>query len=170
MRERNVLILVVVLVLATAGAGVAVNVFRNNSGSTFEAFHLFLSLSGTPVVGSDLQFNVSVQQAFIDSRTLPSLFLSVDVGSLTVRSATPATNPWGSPTVWNLTGLDLSSARAYTVTATPTVQGPMTVFAMIWVPLGDLGSVTVDASGHVNPAGITLMASTSVPLAVSTAG
>src|SRR5512137_625154 len=98
MQERNVLILVVVLVVATAGAGVAVNAFRNNA-STFEAFYLNLRLNGTAAVGSDLRIVVSVQQAFIDSRTLPSLFLSVDVGSLTVRSATPGTNPWGSPTV-----------------------------------------------------------------------
>ncbi len=169
MQERNVLILVVVLVVATAGAGVAVNAFRNENLSSFPAFYLSLDLSGTPAVGSDLEFRVRVQQAFIDSRTLPSLFLSVDVADLTVVSATPATNPWGSPTVWNLTGLDLSSARLYNITATPTTAGPVTVFAMIWVPLGDLGSVSVDSTGHVNPADITLMASTSAPITVTAA-
>ena len=170
MQERNVLILVVVLVVATAGAGVAVNALRNDSAATFQAFYLTLTLGGTPAIGSDLQVTVSVQQAFIDSRTLPSLFLSVDVGTLSVRSATPGTNPWGSTTVWNLTGLDLSSARLYNITAAPTEAGPMTVFAMVWVPLGGLGSVSVDSTGHVNPADISLMASTSAPIDVNASG
>ncbi len=167
MQERNVLLLVVVLVVATAGAGIAVNAFRNDSASTFEAFYLYLNLNGTPAVGSDFQMSVSVQQAFIDSRTLPSLFLSVDVGTMTVVSATPAANPWHSPTVWNLTGLDLSRAHLYNITAAPTVAGPTTIFAMVWVPLGDVGSVSVDATGHVNPADIRLMASTPASISVS---
>ncbi len=164
------MLLVVVLVVATAGAGIAVNAFRNDNPSTFEAFHLDVVLNGTPDLGADLGISVSVQQAFIDSRTLPSLFLSVDVGTLSVVSATPAANPWRCPTVWNLTGLDLSAARLYNITATPTVAGPMTVYAMIWVPLGDLGSVSVDATGHVNPADIRLMASTPIALSVGGAG
>jgi hypothetical protein len=169
MQERNVLILVVVLVAATAGAGVLVNALRSNNASTFEAFYLSLDVRGTPAVGSNLTITVRLQQAFIDSRTLPSLFLSVDVGTLQVRTATPGTNPWDSPTVWNLTGRDLSSAIELDITASPTVAGPMTVYAMVWVPLGSLGSVTLDASGHVNPAGITLMASSSAPIDVSAA-
>ncbi len=167
MQERNVLLLVVVLVAATAGAGIAVNAFRNDGASTFDAFYLNVILHGTPAVGSAFSLSVSVQQAFIDSRTLPSLFLSVDVGSMSVDSATPAVNPWHSPTVWNLTGLDLGAARLYNITATPTTAGPMTVFAMVWVPLGDLGSVSVDATGHVNPADIQLMASTPASISVS---
>ncbi len=167
MQERNVLILVVVLVVATAGAGVAVNAFRNDGNSTFRAFYLTVSLSGTPVVGTAVRIAVSVQQAFIDSRTLPSLFLSVDVGSFAVQSATPGTNPWRSATVWNLTGLDLTGARVYNITAVPTAAGPATLDAMVWVPLGDLRSVSVAASGHVNPADITLMAAESAALAVT---
>lgn len=169
MQERNVLVLVVVLVAATAGAGVVVNALRSNNASTFEAFHLTLGVQGLPAVGSNLTFAVRVQQAFIDSRTLPSLFLSVDVANLQVRSATPGTNPWGSPTVWNLTGLDLSSAVEYDIVASPTASGPMTIYAMVWAPLGSLGSVTVDTSGHVNPADISLMASSSAPIDVSAA-
>lgn len=169
MQERNVLILVVVLVAATAGAGVVVNALRSNNGSSFEAFYLTAGVQGTPAVGANLTITVRVQQAFIDSRTLPSLFLSVDMGTLQVHAATLGTNPWGSPTVWNLTGVDLSSAIEFTITASPTTTGPMTVYAMVWVPLGSLGSVTVDASGHVNPAGINLMASSSVPIDVTAA-
>ncbi len=167
MQERSVLLLVVVLVAATAGAGIAVNAFRSDNAPTFEAFYLYLNLNGTPALGSEFRMSVSVQQAFIDSRTLPKLFLSVDVGSMSVDSATPTANPWHSPTVWNLTGLDLSSAHVYNITATPTVAGPMTIFAMVWVPLGDLGSVSVDATGHVNPADIRLMASTPASISVS---
>jgi len=170
MQERNVLILVVVLVVATAGAGVAFNALRSNNASTFEAFYLNLAVGGTPAIGANLTLTVRVQQAFIDSRTLPSLFLSVDTGNLEVHAATPGTNPWGSPTVWNLTGLDLSSAIEYDITAAPTAAGPMTIYAMIWAPLGSLGSVTVDASGHVNPADVSLMASSSAPIQVGAAG
>lgn len=167
MQERNVLLLVVVLVVATAGAGIAVNTFRNDSASTFDAFYLNVILNGTPAVGSEFAMVVSVQQAFIDSRTLPRLYLSVDVGSMSVDSATPTVNPWHAATVWNLTGLDLGAARLYNITATPTVAGPMTIFAMVWVPLGDVGSVSVDATGHVNPADIRLMASTPASISVS---
>ena len=102
MQERNVLILVVVLVVATAGAGVAVNAFRDNGNTTFRAFYLAMDVSGAAVIGTALQISVSAQQAFIDSRTLPSLFLSVDIGSFTVRPATPGTNPWHSPTTGRL--------------------------------------------------------------------
>ena len=170
MQERNVLILVVVLVVATAGAGVAVNALRNNGTTTFRAFYLTLDVSGAAVVGTALPIAVSVEQAFIDSRTLPSLFLSLDVGSFAVQSATPGTNPWHTATVWNLTGLDLTAARVYNITAVPAAAGPATLYAMIWVPLGDLRSVSVDASGHVNPADIRLMATESAALTVTAAG
>ncbi len=158
MQERTVLILVVVLVVATAGAGVAVNALRDSGSGTWHAFLLTLDWHGTPAVGSDLSITVKVQKGQLDSRSLPALFLSLDVGGLAVVSATPGTNPWGSPTVWNLTGLDFSTPRMYNVTGTLTEAGSTTLYAMIWVPLGDLRSVAVDAVGHVNPADVSLMA------------
>lgn len=170
MQERNVLALVVVLVVATAGAGVAVNAFRSNNANPYHAFNLALDLSGTAVVGASLQIRVTVQQAFIDARTLPSLFISVDIDSLSVVTATPSSNPWGSATVWNLTGLDLAAPRVYNITASATVAGNDTLFAMVWEPLGDLRSVSVDPSGHVNPAGVSLLASDSAPIDVSPTG
>ncbi|HYM40427.1 MAG TPA: hypothetical protein VEY12_09880 [Thermoplasmata archaeon] len=170
MQERNVLILVVVLVVATAGAGVAVNAFRNANSSAFRAFDLSVDVRGTPTVGSDVQITITVRQAFIDARSLSNLFLSVDMGTLAVHGGTPSTNPWASPTVWNLTGLDLSGPRVYNITAAPTANGSATLDAMVWVPLGDLRSVSVDPSGHVNTADISLLATQSAPLTVGATG
>lgn len=167
MQERNVLVLVVVLVVATAGAGVAVNALRGNDSSTWRAFNLSMGLTGNPVVGSPLHITVQVQQGLLDTHSLKLVFLSVDMGTFTIQSSTPGSNPWGYPTVWNLTGMDLSGARVFEVNATPTATGPTTVYAMIWVPLGDLGSVSVDPAGHVNPAGVSLMATDSAALVVT---
>jgi len=169
MQERTVLIVVVVLVVATAAAGVAVNALRAGDSGTWHALFVSLDWQGIPAVGSQLQITVHVRQGQLDSRTLPAVFLSLDIGTLAVASATPATNPWGSPTVWNLTGLNLALPRVYNVTATPTQTGSITLYAMVWVPLGDLRSVSVDRVGHVNPADISLMAADFVVLTVTAA-
>jgi hypothetical protein len=169
MQERTVLILVVVLVVATAGAGVAVNAFRSSDSGAWHAFFVTLDWQGNPAVGSQMQITVRVRQGQLDSRTLPAIFLSLDVSTLAVASATPGKNPWGYPTVWNLTGVDFSSPRVYNVTAAPTETGSTTLYAMVWVPLGDLRSVSVDSVGHVNPADISLMAADSAVFTVTAA-
>ena len=156
MQERTVLVLVVVLVVSTAAAGVAVNLFRPNDSDAWRAFNLSVGTNLTGAVGSSLRITVSVRQGMLDPRTLPLVFLSLDLGTMQLTSATAAANPWGYPTVWNLTGLDLSSPRYYNATVLPTDAGTAVVYAMIWVPRGDLGSVPIDANGHVNPAGFPL--------------
>ncbi len=167
MRERTVLLVVVALVVSTASAGVAVNLLRPSSGPTWVAFDLSLAWGGNATLGSLVNFTVSVRQGMLDPRTLPAVYLSLDVGSMGVASSTPASNPWGYPTVWNLTGLDLTTARTFNVTATPTEAGGQMVYAMVWAPLQDLHSVQIDATGHVNPSSVTLetVQSASVPVA-----
>ncbi len=157
MQERTVLLLVVVLVAATAGAGVAVNALRSNSSASWRAFDVSITRAGTATVGSALQFSVSVRQGTVDPKTLWVVYLSLDMGSMNVVSSTPPTNPWGYPTVWNLTALDLTAPNIFSATGIPTTNGSATVYAMIWVPRGDLSTVSVDAQGHVNPAGVSLM-------------
>jgi hypothetical protein len=157
MQERSVLLLVVVLVTATAGAGVAVNAFRSNDPANWRSFDVSLSHSGTAVVGSPLSMSVSVRQGAVDPKTLWAVYLSLDMGSMDIVSSTPGTNPWGYPTVWNLTSLDLTAPRTFTATGIPTENGSAIVYAMIWVPRGDLRTVSVDPQGHVNPAGVSVM-------------
>lgn len=157
MQERTVLLLVVVLVTATAGAGVAVNALRPSDPSAWRAFEVTVGHTGTAAVGAPVSFSVTVRQGSVDPKTLWVVYLSLDMSSLDIVNATPATNPWGFRTVWNLTSLDLTATRTFTASGTPTVNGSVTVYAMIWVPRGDLGSVSVDAQGHVNPAGVSLM-------------
>ncbi len=156
MQERTVLLLVVVLVVSTAAAGAAVNLFRPNDAGTWRAFNLAVATDLTGAVGSPLPIFVTVRQGMLDPRTLSVVFLSLDIGTMRITSSTPASNPWGYATVWNLTGLDLSSPRLYNATVVPTEAGTTVVYAMIWVPLGELSSVPIDANGHVNPAGVTL--------------
>ncbi len=167
MQERTVLLLVVVLVVSTAAAGAAVNLFRPNDAVEWRAFNLAVATNLTGAVGSPLQVSVSVRQGMLNPRTLTDVFLSLDVGTMQVRSSTPGTNPWGYPTVWNLTGLDLSSPRLYNATVVPTQAGTTVVYAMVWVPLGSLASVPIDANGHVNPAGVTLEAVASQSVVVT---
>lgn len=156
MQERTVLILVVVLVVSTAAAGAAVNLFRPNDAGVWRAFNLAVATNLTGAVGSPLHVSVSVRQGMLDPASLPVVFLSLDASTMQITSATPGTNPWGYPTVWNLTGLDLSSTRFYNATVVPSVAGTTILYAMIWVPLGQVSSVPIDANGHVNPAGVTL--------------
>ena len=169
MQERTVLLLVVVLVVTTAGAGVAVNLFRPNDAGAWRAFNLSLTWNGTAAVGSAIQLGVDVRQAMLDAKTLPYLFLSLDVGTMRIVSSTPGTNPWGYPTVWNLTGLDLTETWFFNATVVPTEPGTTLVYAWVWVPLGDLSSVPIDASGHVNPAGVTLESVASAAITVTAA-
>src|SRR5512136_798053 len=157
MQERTVLLLVVVLVTATAGAGVAVNTFRSNDAAKWRAFDVTIGSAGNASVGSRLTVSVSVRQGSVDPKTLWVVYLSLDMASMDIVNATPATNPWGYPTTWNLTSLDLTAPKTFTATGVPIENGSATVYAMIWVPRGDLSSVSVDAQGHVNPAGVSLM-------------
>ncbi len=158
MQERTVLLLVVVLVVATAGAGVAVNVFRSSDPTPWQAFEVSFQRSGNASVGGSLTFSVSVRQGSVDPKSLPLVFLSLDMGTLDiVNGSPPGSNPWGYPTTWNLTALDLTAPRTFTANAIPTENGSATVYAMVWVPRGDLGSVSLDAQGHVNPADVSLM-------------
>ncbi len=157
MQERSVLLLVVVLVSATAGAGVAVNAFHYTGPAVWHSFYVTVDHSGTPVVGSPLNISVTVRQGTVDPKTLWAVYLSLDMGPLSILRSTPGTNPWGYPTVWNLTSLDLTAPKLFTATGVAAANGTVVVSAMIWVPQGDLNSVSVDAQGHVNPAGISLM-------------
>lgn len=167
MQERTVLLLVVVLVLATAAAGVAVNVLRPNDAQAWRAFNLSLAASANAAVGSPLNVSVSVRQGMLDPRSLWVVFLSLDVGTMNIMSATPGANPWGYPTVWNLTGLDLSGTRLFNATLVPTQAGSTVLYAMIWVPRGDVRSAPIDASGHVNPAGVALEGEAAEPVVVT---
>lgn len=169
MQERNVLILVVVLVVATAGAGVAVNAFRGNDAANWRAVNMSLGWTGTPQVGGTVRLTVRVAQGMVDARTLGFVFLSVDVAGMAVSSATPSSNPWDCPTVWNLTGKDLSTPLDFNVTAVPQLEGTTTVYAMVWAPLGDLRSVSVDAGGHVNTGDVSLMQTESATFVVTAA-
>ncbi len=169
MQERNVLILVVVLVVATAGAGVAVNAFRGSDSSNWRAVDMSLRWTGTPQVGASVQLTVRVEQGMVDSRTLGLVFLTIDMAGMNVSAATPSSNPWDCPTAWNLTGKDLSTPLDFYVTAVPQQEGTTTVYAMVWVPLGDVRSVSVDASGHVNTGEVSLMATDSAAFVVTAA-
>jgi hypothetical protein len=157
MQERTVLLLVVVLVTATAGAGVAVNAFRSNDSAVWRAFDVSIGHAGAAAVGAPITFSVSVRQGSVDPKTLWVVYLSLDMGSLDIVNASPATNPWGYATTWNLTSLDLTATRTFTATGIPLQNGSATVYAMIWVPRGDLTTVSLDAQGHVNPADVSLM-------------
>lgn len=166
MQERTVLLVVVVLIASTAAAGVAVNLLRPNDPAAWRAFDVSLRTTGPAAVGSPMNLSVNVRQGMLDPKTLWVVYLSLDVGTMNVTSATRGTNPWGYRTVWNLTGVDLTNLRVFNATVVPTQAGNATVYAMIWVPLGDVSSVQVDASGHVNPGSVTLETVVSEEIAV----
>lgn len=167
MRERTVLLVVVALIASTAAAGIAVNALRPDNGAAWRAFEVSLAANGPTAVGSPLNLTVVVRQGAIDPRSLGLVFLSLDVGTMSISSATPGTNPWGFPTVWNLTGMDLSSPRVFNATVVPRQAGNEPIYAMVWVPRGDIASVPIDANGHVNPAGVTLESVVSESLIVT---
>lgn len=167
MQERTVLLLVVALVLSTAAAGVAVNVLRPNDAGAWRAFNLAVSANGSAAVGSPINVAMSLRQGMLDPKSLWVVFLSLDAGTMNITSATPASNPWGYPTVWNLTGLDLSGTRFFNATLVPTEAGSTILYAMVWVPLGDVRSVPIGPSGHVNPSGVALESIATVSVLVT---
>ncbi len=167
MRERTVLVLVVVLVASTAAAGVAVNLLRPAGSGAPASFQVVLDYNGTAAVGSPLSFRVVVQALVPNATAEGPVFLSLDVGTMRITASTPGSNPWGYPSVWNLTGLDLSAPVSFNVTAVPTDAGTNWVYAMVWTPKGDLASVSIDASGHVNPIDVFLESVTPVAITVT---
>ncbi len=157
MQERTVLLLVVTLVVTTATVGVAVNALRSDAPQAWHAFDLSITWSGSPRINSVLTVSVGIRQGLVDPRTLGLVFLSLDMSTMNVLSATPTLNPWGYRTVWNLTSMDLTATRYFNATGIPQDAGSTTVYAMVWVPQGELRSVPIDSTGHVNPAGASLM-------------
>lgn len=170
MHERTVLLVVVALVLSTAAAGVAVNLLRPSDPLVWRAFELTLACGGSAKIGIPMNLTVTVRQGMLDPKTLWVVFLSLDVGAMNITSSTTGTSPWGYPTVWNLTGLDLTAAKTFNATVVPEQTGPTILYAMVWVPLGDIASVPIEPSGHVNPSGVTVETTATAPMNVTAAG
>ncbi len=167
MRERTVLLLVVALVASTTGAGVAVNLLRPSDAQAWRAFDLGIDTADAPAVNTSFNLSVSVREAMLDPSTLWVVFLSLDVGTMRVVSATPASNPWGYPTVWNLTGYALTTTVTFNVTVIPSEAGSALLTAMVWVPRGEVRSAPVFPDGHVNPGGVDLESVAQLSVVVS---
>lgn len=167
MQERVVVLLAAVLAAATTFAGLGVTFVRPTPPQEWHSFDLAVSADSRATVGGELLLSVGLRRGLLDPASLWIAFLSLDVGDLAVLSATPGTNPWGYPTVWNVTGLDLSATIRFLVTVVPADAGYHHVHAMVWTPHGDLGSVAIEPNGYLNPANVDVLEVASLTIEVA---
>ncbi len=167
MQERPVVMLAAALTMCIAVSGLALPTIRFGARVEWRSFDLSVSAGGEPSAGSPLPVFVDLRQGMMDPKTLWVAFLSLDVEDALIVSGTPGTNPWGYATVWNITDLDLTTVQRFAVTVVPQGPGTLQLRAMVWTPRGDLRAVAVAPSGHVNPAGISVLESASQSLSVT---
>ncbi len=156
MEERPIIILAAALAASIILAGVTLPAIGLQSNLEWHSFGLSVSSEGEAFVGQPVNASVSLRQGALDPRTLWMVFLSLDVEDAQILSATPGSNPWGYPTIWNVTDLDLTVVQVFRVTIVPTAAGGLQLRATVWTPRADVGDVPVEPNGHVNPAGVSI--------------
>ncbi len=166
MQERPIVLLAAALAVSIALAGVTLPAIGLQSNPEWHSFELSVSADGAAVAGHALTVTVDLRQGMVDPKTLRMAFLSLDVEDTQVVSASPGSNPWGYPTIWNITTMDLTVAQRFTVTIIPMAPGGLQLRATVWTPRADLGGVPVDPTGHVNPAGVSVLESQALYLTV----
>ncbi len=166
MHERPVLLLAAALAASVALAGVTLPAIGLEGNRAWHSFDLSVSAEGDAFAGRPMNVSVAVRQGLLDPKTLLMVFLSLDVEDAQVVSATSGTNPWGYPTIWNITGLDLTVVQRFNVTLLPASAGGLQLHAIVWTPRADVGGVPVEPTGHVNPAGVSVLESQSLYLPV----
>lgn len=167
MQERLILGLTATLAVSTALAALAVPWMATSRPMPVFPYSVSLFVSGPGSVGGPVQVTVlAVGNAWIGSAPL---FLSITLDpSFNVTANASADNPWGYPSVWALNQSLASVGQRESVTFVPTTAGTFLLDAGVWAPSGTLGSVQIDATGHVNPAGVNWYGSGSMSLVVAT--
>ncbi|MEK6987619.1 MAG: hypothetical protein AABX97_05925 [Candidatus Thermoplasmatota archaeon] len=166
MQEEPIVVVAANLAASIAVTGLIVPSLGPETGSAWPSFDVSITTHGQPVAGVISLVDVGVRQGIVDPKTLQIVFLSLDIEDAAVASATPASTPWGYPTVWNLTDVDLTTTQHFVVEIIPRQSGALQLHAMIWIPRGDLSGVLIDASGHLSPSSVSLLESDSLFLNV----
>lgn len=166
MQERLILGLTATLAVSTALAALAVPWMATSRPMPVFPYSVSIFVSGPVSAGGSVQVTVlAVGNAWIGNAPL---FLSVALDpTFNVTANGSADNPWGYPSVWRLNQSLASVGQRESVTITPTTPGTFLLNAGVWAPAGDLGSVQIDATGHVNPAGVNWYGSGSLSLLVT---
>lgn len=166
MQERLILGLTATLAVSTALAALAVPWMATSRPMPVFPYSVSLSVSGPASVGVPVQVTVlAVGNAWIGKAPL---YLSIALEpSFNVTANASASNPWGYPSVWSLNQSLASVGQRESVVFVPTTTGTFLLTAGVWAPAGTLGSVQIDAWGHVNPADVNWYGSGSLSLLVS---
>jgi len=166
MQERPIVLLAAALAASIAVAGVTLPAIGLQENPEWHSFELSVSADGEALAGHTLTVAVDLRQGMLDPKTLRMAFLSLDIEDAQLVSASPGTNPWGYPTIWNITYMDLTAVQRFTATIIPMDPGVLQLRATVWTPRADVSSVPVDPTGHVNPAGVSVLESQSLYVAV----
>ena len=166
MQERPIVLLAAALAASIAVAGVTLPAIGMQENPEWHSFELSVSTDGEAVSGHALTVAVDLRQGMLDPKTLRMAFLSLDIEDAQLVAASPGTNPWGYPTIWNITDLDLTAVQRFTATIIPMDRGVLQLRATVWTPRADVSSVPVDPTGHVNPAGVSVLESQSLYVTV----
>ncbi len=111
-----------------------------------------VTTQGSPVVGSDLRFLVTVRQRHPTRSSGTYLSLGGLNGSFEVTAGQAQGHPWDRPNVWNLTGLDLAYGLTFSLDVIPTWAAEIPLQASLWSAPQGTGAVrflngdTVDLS------------------------
>ena len=114
-----------------------------------DRFAVSISVETEMKISLTYPLSVTVRDVLGNSTGTTFLSLNIAWSSLDIETPDTGDDPWGLPNVWNLTGLDLSGGRTYSLNVTPASPGDGYVTAQVWWPRGSLGAVQVSQRGNV---------------------
>lgn len=127
-----------------------------------------LTVDGNLSVGNNTALRVRVQGTLNGPLTPELLFLSLGVGEhLRIVSTNDDDDPWASPAVWNLTGMDLSMGAEFSLVVTADACGDSSLGLGAWSLRTNWTAVEVDQSGFIqNGDTVRLWASRTIALRI----
>lgn len=142
-------------ILALVAAAVAVSlvivgliVVLNPNPSPSPPFRLSISTDGTPTVGNPFRILTDVKGSLPTTTFPEGTFVSIEVEGLQILSADTGDDPWGLPSVWNVTGLNLTAGVRFSLDVNATFAGEFPLLAFAWSPLSGQ-TVQIDQHGHI---------------------
>ena len=144
--------LAAILVLATVIVGVvAAAIVLGPQPGPSPRYDVSISVDGTRTVGQNLHVRVSVRDRLGHSTTQTLTYLSLGIGTAyEIRTVDSCDDHWGRANVWNLSGLDLSAGRSFTIDVVPLAATESIFSAHVWFPKGALSAVRFETGGVVD--------------------
>jgi hypothetical protein len=136
-KKLAVVAVIIAVVIIISGFLVVTPRDAGNSAPTVP-FTLSVAVEGAPVVGGNFTILTTVTaKTWVNATevTQGPTFLSLDVThAVQVNTPDPGDDPWGLPSVWNLTGKNASLGITFALNVTGVYAGESTLNAQAWWP------------------------------------